>query len=176
MSDLRNGPVLRQLNVLFRSGTVAGMEDGQLLECFAARRDPQGEIAFAALLTRHGPMILATCRQLLRDPNDADDVFQATFLTLARKSGSIRQPDRLAAWLHGVPVRKARKLKQQHERRRRRERRRCAWCGESFCMESQAERQEDSVALHEELARLPEKYRTPVALCYLEGTPTRPPP
>jgi RNA polymerase sigma factor (sigma-70 family) len=169
MNDVRSGPVLRQLEVLFRSGTVAGMGDGQLLECFAVRRDAQGEIAFAALVARHGPMVLGTCRQLLGDSGDADDAFQAAFLTLARKAGSIRQPDRLGAWLHGVAVRKARKLKQQRQRRRRHERRRPVGPGESSPMGSQAEHREESAALHEELARLPEKYRTPVVLCYLEG-------
>jgi hypothetical protein len=68
------------LRVLFGMGTPGGLTDGQLLERFASHRDEAGEMAFAALLDRHGPMVLRTCASLLRDPNDAEDAFQATFL------------------------------------------------------------------------------------------------
>jgi RNA polymerase sigma factor (sigma-70 family) len=169
MNFERSGPFLRQVSVLFRSGTVAGMTDGQLLERFARRRGAEGEPAFAALVARHGPMVLGVCRQLLRDPHDADDAFQATFLTLARKAGSLRQPERLGPWLYGVAVRKTRKLNQQRERRWRYERRRAVATREWSPPESRAEDREESAVLHEELARLPEKYRTPIVLCYLQG-------
>jgi RNA polymerase sigma factor (sigma-70 family) len=168
----RSGPVLRQLGVLFGSGTVAGMTDGQLLERFATSRGPESESAFAALVARHGPMVLRVCRQFLGDTHDADDAFQAAFLTLAGKAGALRQPDRLGPWLYGVAVRKSRKLKQQRARRWKHERRSAAAAvggGEEPQAKSREELREESAALHEELARLPEKYRAPIVLCYLEG-------
>jgi RNA polymerase sigma factor (sigma-70 family) len=165
----RSGAVLRQVHLLFRSGTVAGMTDGQLLERFAKRRGPESEAAFAALVARHGSMVLGVCKQLLGDTHDADDAFQAAFLTLADKAGALRQPDRVGPWLYGVAVRKSRKLKQQRERRRRHERRREATNGEKAPEELNAGHGESMAALHEEIARLPEKYRAPIVLCYLQG-------
>ncbi|MCA1685792.1 MAG: RNA polymerase sigma factor, partial [Planctomycetia bacterium] len=73
------GAVARQLERLFTSGGVTGLSEGQLLDRFVTRRD---EAAFEALVSRHGPMVLGVCRRLLRDPNDVDDAFQATFLVL----------------------------------------------------------------------------------------------
>ena len=84
MENRRAGVVEKHLEILFREGTLTGLDDGQLLERFAKRRD---EAAFAALVERHGPMVLAACRGLLRDVHQADDVFQATFLVLARRAG-----------------------------------------------------------------------------------------
>ena len=103
--------IVRQIESLFDGGSVAGLSDGQLIERFNRRRDPTGEAAFAALVARHGPMVLHICRQLLNDEHHAEDAFQAVFLVLARKSGSIRDPDRLANWLYGVAIRTARKAK-----------------------------------------------------------------
>src|SRR5215470_14796497 len=75
------------------------LTDGDLLWRFSHTRD---ETAFATLMQRHGPLVLGVCRRVLHDPNDADDAFQATFFVLARKAGSVSQPDRLASWLYGV--------------------------------------------------------------------------
>src|SRR5947209_12185713 len=87
--------------------------DGQLLDAFVERRD---EESFGELLRRHGPMVLAVCRRLLSDPNDAEDAFQATFLVLVRRAASIARPDQLAGWLHGVATRIAGKARQQRLR------------------------------------------------------------
>ena len=81
------GAALRQINRLFAEGVVAGLSDAQLLERFLAHGDAG---AFEALVARHGPMVLSVCRGILRDPNDAEDAFQATFLVLVKKAGTIR--------------------------------------------------------------------------------------
>src|SRR5919199_4396067 len=76
--------------------------DAHLLDRFVRCRD---EGAFAALMERHGPMVLGVCRRVLRDPHEADDVFQATFLVLVRKAASLRRPELLGNWLYGVAYR-----------------------------------------------------------------------
>src|SRR5262245_47192812 len=98
------GVVARGLGRLFTAGGVAGLSEGQLLDRFVTGRD---EAAFEALVARHGPMVLGVCRQLLRDPNDVDDAFQATFLVLVRKAGTLRRCDLLGNWLYGVAYRVA---------------------------------------------------------------------
>src|SRR5262245_19021409 len=92
------------LDALFSVGTTAGMADSRLLERFINRRDG---VAFEAIVARHGPMVLGVCRRLLREPSDIEDAFQATFLILVRKAGSLRDRDRLGPWLHGVAHRVA---------------------------------------------------------------------
>ena len=75
------------------------MTDGQLLERFLAGRDEAGELAFEALVTRHGPMVMRVCRNLLDDPHDVHDAFQAVFLVLARRAGAIRDRESVGSWL-----------------------------------------------------------------------------
>ena len=87
MATARRGMVLEQIERLFGAGTFTGLGDAQLLERFLDRRD---DTAFAALIERHGRMVLGTCRSVLRDPHDAEDAFQAVFLVLFRKASSIR--------------------------------------------------------------------------------------
>ena len=101
---------------LFESGTCTGLSDARLLERFVTHRD---EAAFAALLARHGSLVLNTCRTVLKDLNAADDAFQATFVLLFRKAGSIRGRDAVGAWLHRVAYRTA--LEAQSAAARRRE-------------------------------------------------------
>ena len=121
MNGGRAGNVLEPFQTLFGAGTAAGLTDGQLLERFAGGREKEGEAAFAALVSRHGPMVRRACRSLIADPNDADDAFQATFLVLARKAGMIRRPELLGNWLYGTAHRAARTLRTRAARRRKHE-------------------------------------------------------
>src|SRR5689334_18033195 len=112
------GWTLRQLRDLFGDGTAVGLGDGQLLARYAADRD---EAAFAALVARHGPMVLATCRAVLRHEPDVEDAFQATFLVLARKARTVRAGEALGGWLHRVAYRAAIQVGAESRRRHRRE-------------------------------------------------------
>src|SRR5437016_3507469 len=98
---------------LYHFGALNGSDsrtDADLLTRFNQSRD---EAAFAALVHRHGPMVLAVCRRLLSDRHEAEDAFQATFLVLVRKSAALRQPEQLAPWLHKVALRIAHRLRNQ---------------------------------------------------------------
>ena len=153
----------RDIRRILESGTVTGMSDAQLLERFASRRD---EAAFEALLRRHGPMVLGVCRRVLGNPHDAQDAFQATFLVLARKAGSLRAGDSLGPWFHGVAHRVAVRTRAGLVRWRTREKGEVLdTAGPAF----DAARRDAWAVLHEEVNRLPEKYRAPIVLCYLEG-------
>jgi RNA polymerase sigma factor (sigma-70 family) len=177
MGHLAKGSVAQQIGTLFEGGSVAGLSDRQLLERFNARRGAAGEAAFAALVARHGPMVLGVCRQILADGHLAEDAFQATFLVLARKARSIRDSDRLGNWLYGVALRTARGARLRLARRREREEvdtiirsgsnaqvaPALAPAEEAIMAREQAE------ALHGEIARLPDAFRLPIVLCYLEG-------
>jgi RNA polymerase sigma factor (sigma-70 family) len=140
------------------------LSDGQLLEMFVRRRE---ESAFAALVRRHGPMVLSVCRRVLRHSQDAEDAFQATFLVLVEKAPRLRQPELLANWLYGVAYRTALHARQRAARRGAREREVAAMS--SPLSETEIESRELRRVLDEELHRLPEKYRAPLVLCYLEG-------
>ena len=119
-------------------------------------------------------MVRRVCRSLLADPNDAEDVFQATFLVLARKAGTIRRPELLGNWLYGTAHRTARTLKTRAARRLKHEAREAAMAHARAStdpdgLERQAARREEAAVVHEEVARLPEACRTAVVLCDLEG-------
>ena len=154
----------RQVEAIFEGGTALGLDPAGLLARFIARRD---EAAFAAILTQHGPMVLATCRRILPNAADADDAFQATFLVLARQAGSIADPDRLAPWLHNVARRAAARSRTLAARRVRVE------AGRAIPAVAAPPPAADAFELRsifdDELARLPAKYRDPLVLCYLEG-------
>ena len=117
-----DGTIRRQLKTLFNLGTIGELTDGQLLERFATRGGEAAELAFAALVERHGPMVLRVCRNALRDSNDVQDAFQATFLVLVQKARSLWVRDSLGPWLHRVAHRVATRARysgmrrQQHER------------------------------------------------------------
>ncbi|MDG3006782.1 RNA polymerase sigma factor [Paludisphaera mucosa] len=148
-------------------GTAAGEDDGRLLERFLAEGD---ESAFAALVERHGPMVLGVCRRILRDDRDVEDAFQATFLVLVRRAGTIRRRERVGPWIHGVAHRVAARARAVSARRFIRE-------GAGLDAEPptdappfrEAERSELRSILDEELGRLPDRLRGPLILCHLEG-------
>ena len=101
--DARRQPAIaRQFRTLFGAGSASGLTDGELLGRFAARRGDSSELAFAALLERHGGMVWGICRRVLDDPRDVEDAFQATFLVLVRRARSVRVSDSLGRWLYGV--------------------------------------------------------------------------
>jgi RNA polymerase sigma factor (sigma-70 family) len=156
--------LLRHIRHLAGPCATAELSDRDLLERFAGRHD---EAAFAALVQRRGPLVLQVCRRLLRQEQDAEDVFQATFLVLAKKAGAVRWSDSIAPWLYGVACRLALKARAEAVRRRRQER--------QAATERIATRPEDlswreaAAILEEELGRLPERYRAPLLLCCWEG-------
>jgi Sigma-70 region 2 len=94
MTSARSGIASRQIRQLFDEGSLTGLTGPQILERFVARRD---EAAFAILVERHGPMVLAVCRGVLKDVNDAEDAFQATFLVLVRKASGLQRVGRWGA-------------------------------------------------------------------------------
>ncbi|APW63703.1 ECF RNA polymerase sigma factor SigW [Paludisphaera borealis] len=157
---------------LLSTGTVVGLTDGELLDRYTNRRGEEAETAFAAMVDRHGPMVLGVCRGLLRNPHDADDAFQAAFLVLARKAGSLRSPDLVGPWLYGVAHRAARQIMTRNQRRKKHEESAAADAGRTVAAggrEAETAAPEDVEALHDEIGRLPEKYRTAVVLCDLQG-------
>jgi RNA polymerase sigma factor (sigma-70 family) len=164
MATTPNGGALRQIERLFAEGRTASLPDGELLERFLSEGD---EAAFTALVERHGPMVLGTCRAVLRDPNAAEDAFQATFLVLIYKARSIRGHGDLASWLYQVAHRIALQAGAEAALRRTRERH----IGETRLETTIPDEPDDAwrEILHEELARLSDKYRLPLMLCELEG-------
>ena len=164
----------RYLADLFRNGTPAALSDTELLNRFASRQsehDETAELAFAALLARHGPMVLRVCRAVLGDRHEVEDAFQATFLVLAVRARSIRRRGSVASWLHGVALRVAASERSRAARRRRHELVRAAMTS-STTQDAGSDPvcdHELTLVIQEEIGRLPEKYRAAVVLCYLEG-------
>jgi len=154
----------RDIQILFSAGSIGRLSDGELLERFVTRRD---EAAFAAIVERHGPMVLGVCRRTLRNNHDAEDAFQASFLVLARKASSVEPREMVANWLYGVAFQTAVKARAIAIRQRARERQ------TEGMPEPEAAPQtgwdELQPLLDEELSRLPDKYRVPIVLCLLEG-------
>ena len=173
MTRAAMGSVVQQMEVLIVGGTAAGLTDRQLLVRFNSQHGFAREAAFSALVTRHGPMVLDVCRQLLGDRHHAEDAFQAVFLVLARKAGSIRDPELLGNWLYGVSLRIARKAKGQLVRQRKNEESdnviRADSGPEVPPADARLIAREAAEALHEEIDRLPRSFRLPIVLCYFEG-------
>ncbi|HEX4610031.1 MAG TPA: sigma-70 family RNA polymerase sigma factor, partial [Urbifossiella sp.] len=139
--------------------------DADLLGRYAGTRD---EAAFAELVRRHGPAVLAVCRRVTRDPHEADDAFQAVFLVLARRAGAVRRGEPLAAWLYGVAVRVARKAAARAARRREKP---AATMPDVPARPTDPFDPDEALVVLEEIARLSPKYRAAVILCELEGRP-----
>jgi RNA polymerase sigma factor (sigma-70 family) len=158
------GSVLHHLHRLLGRTPADDMSDGQLLERFNSERD---QAAFAALVERHGPLVMGVCRRVLRHTHDAEDAFQATFLVLARKAGAIRKRDSLGAWLYEVAYHIA--LRARTNAVRRRERERQAGAMTSTEPERGEDRHELRPVLDEEMHRLPDRYRRLLVLCDLRG-------
>ena len=165
-----SGSVSGYLTALFRAGTLSNKSDSELLEQFIAGRSGRidsAELAFSVLLARHGEMVLKVCRAVLSDHHQAEDAFQATFLVLASRASSIRRQVSVASWLYGVALRVAGTERSRTARHRRHERRYAGMVEESV---TSAPPEDEAVrALHQEIGRLPERYRSAVVLCYLEG-------
>jgi RNA polymerase sigma factor (sigma-70 family) len=155
--------VLRHIHSLAAGRCSPQRTDRQLMDDFFINED---EAAFAALVARHGPMVLRVCRRVLHHEQDTEDAFQATFLVLAQSSATIRKREALAEWLHGVAYRTAMKAKRNAARRRSHEARLRAGTAEAVA----SPRWDDVRAiLDEEIQRLPGSYRAAFVLCLLEG-------
>jgi RNA polymerase sigma factor (sigma-70 family) len=163
MVTAQAGGVLRQLHRLLGAEGLDGLNDGQLLERFAARGD---QAAFALLVRRHGPMVLGVCRRLLRGA-DAEDAFQATFLVLFRRARALDRRGSLAGYLYTVAYHVALRARAASVRRRSQERQ-VVDMPRADCRAEEVWRDLQPV-LDDELNRLPDKYRDPVLLCYVEG-------
>jgi RNA polymerase sigma factor (sigma-70 family) len=163
--------VLRHLNTLFHCGTSGQLSDAELLNRFVAGRDEAAEAAFAALVERHGAMVLGVCRRVLGNRHSAEDAFQATFLVLARKAAAIARREQLASWLYGVARHTALDARARAIRQEAKEKR----LGSMLPVErtDQTETSELRAILDEELGRLPERYRAAIVLCELEGLTRR---
>ncbi len=156
--------ILDPLRRLITRQTGSSLPDAQLLENFVARRD---EASFEVLVWRHGAMVLALCKRVLRDTHEAEDAFQATFLVFARKAGSIAQGEAVACWLYKVAYRIAIRLRTASANRPT-----ATELADELPapdMPDDAEWRDLRPLLDDEIAKLPEKYRAPFVLCYLEG-------
>jgi RNA polymerase sigma factor (sigma-70 family) len=164
MGEGQLGGVLAEVRRLIDTRTASELSDAQLLTVYTEGRD---QAAFEALLRRYGALVLSVCRRRLSDPEDIEDAFQATFVVLVRKAGTIQGRAQLSSWLYGVANRIALRLAAQ--RSRRRQRHRPLEDQPAALQPCECERQELRGLLDTEVGRLPEKYRVPVLLCYLQS-------
>jgi RNA polymerase sigma factor (sigma-70 family) len=163
MSSAQVGAVLRHIRRLAADRKDHDLPDHQLLERFARHHD---EAAFAALLRRHGAMVLGVCRSVMHDLHDAEDAFQAAFLLLAQKAGSIYRREAVSGWLYRVAYHAAVRARAAAARRRGLEKRAVTMPSTDPVLDLSL--REVRGVLFEELERLPEAYRTPLVLCGLE--------
>jgi RNA polymerase sigma factor (sigma-70 family) len=156
--------ILQHFPTLAQARNAERLTDGELLRRFSALGD---EEAFTALVRRHGPMVLQVCRRLLHDVHAAEDVFQAVFLVLARRPETVRKPEAVGSWLHGVAFRLARRARAEAARRHFHETRHAARPPSDPLAEVSG--RELLAVLDDELNRLPDVYRGPLVLCCLQG-------
>jgi RNA polymerase sigma factor (sigma-70 family) len=159
MADNPLHAVLDHLRRLHSVSNAAQRSDRELLRAFATRNDQD---AFAVVVTRHAPLVWGVCRRILGHHQDAEDAFQATFLILARRAGSVRWQSSVGGWLHTVAERLAVRARRQAEQRRLQE-------NEANRTPPDASLRDLAAVVDEELRRLPAKYREPLLLHYLEG-------
>jgi RNA polymerase sigma factor (sigma-70 family) len=154
--------ILGSLRRLVGGREADALSDAALLRDFVRSHD---EDTFQVLLERHGPMVLGVCRRLLRDEQEAEDAFQTTFLVLVRKAASLRRQESLGSWLYGVAYRIARRSRMRLNRTT------TGWREVAVAGDPDEELawRDLRPVLDEELRRLPEKYRRPVLLCFVEG-------
>ena len=174
MASARSGGAAAgQLGSLYNLGAAGSLTDSQLLERFLTRDDPTAaEAAFAALVDRHGAMVLGVCRRELADPHDAHDAFQATFLVLVSKARTIRNRDSVGGWLFGIARRVSARARVEGARRRRHLERvgiERNVLEDGAVAPSHPEPEVDYGPLIDEVHRLPERFRAPVVLHYFEG-------
>jgi RNA polymerase sigma factor (sigma-70 family) len=160
------GSLLREVRRVYSMGAVGGLTDGELVERFVSGRNESSEAAFEELMHRHGPMVLRVCRGMLGDRLASEDAFQATFLVLAQRAGSIRRRESVSGWLFGVARRVAAHARSRAARRRSSERLFAQHTPEAVVPEESAEERD---ALFEELEGLSERLRGVVVLCCLQG-------
>jgi RNA polymerase sigma factor (sigma-70 family) len=162
--------VLRYIRQVCGATECGNRADSELLQTFIAARD---ESAFAGLLQRHGPLVFGVCRQVMGDQQEAEDAFQATFLVLAQKAASIRRHESLAGWLYRVALNISREAKRLAAKKRSSEKHAIAMSHASEKShpgpDHEAALRDWQPLIHEEVDRLPNKYRLPVVHCYLEG-------
>ncbi|WP_165067857.1 sigma-70 family RNA polymerase sigma factor [Paludisphaera rhizosphaerae] len=155
----------RELSTLFQSGTAIGLTDGEVLRRVARAADDEAETFFRIIVERHGPMVLRVCRGELGNIHDADDAFQATFLVLAHRLREATRFESIGGWLYGVARRVSARARADAARRRSRERSavRLAVVGEELSEVGH------TLAVQEEVGRLPARYREIIVLCFWEG-------
>ena len=167
MTDLRMGPYHDpSFHALFCDGSMIGWSDADLVRGFTNNRGESSDSAFAALVARHGPMVLAVCRRILRDEHAAEDAFQAVFLLLARRAHSVSVDDSLGRWLHGVTKRIAVRARSVANRELP-----ASKIAQNRYLDpaTAVARAEIRELIGVEVSRLPRKYREAVALCHLDG-------
>ncbi len=164
-----SGRGLRRLEHLLRDGIAGDLSDSDLIERFLSSGDSAREAAFTALVERHGPMVFRVCRQTLLDHHAAQDAVQATFLVLARHAGAIRKRTSVSSWLFGVARRAAARIRMDEARRQHHELRRAARLPALTSGDRELADADLYPELHAEIERLPQKYRVPIVLCYLDG-------
>lgn len=165
MPTLRADAVFNRIVKLVAIQDLDQRADAELVERFAQQRD---EAAFETLLRRHGPMIVRLCRRLADNETDAEDVFQATFLVFARKAGSLRKSASVGSWLYGVANRLASKSRTGAQRRREKSKNVPLPPPTTDALSTLTVAEAERI-LHEELSRLPIRFRDPIIMCHLEG-------
>jgi RNA polymerase sigma factor (sigma-70 family) len=166
MASVARSCVSHPLEAVFRAGAAGGLTDRELLDRFVNRELEIAEPAFATLVARHGPMVMGVCRRILNHPEDAADAFQATFLVLVRKASTLQVEGSLGRWLHGVSRRIAVQAKMAAARRAELEVR---YVAIPAVAGHDPVRDELRAILDEEISGLPDKYRSAIVLCDLEG-------